>query len=124
MASNRPRIIEVPGVIRIVGSGPNPTAIEDAEIDALRQIVHSGSPSSPWKFLARGERMKIVRGPLRGLEGIFVENKSISVMVLNVVLLQRAVAVQVHRDDVLPCSNHCPRPDDFVLPDCRIIPAA
>jgi len=108
-ASNPQLIVTVPGVVRIVGVGRIPLQVDDREVEAVRRIASSGAPSMPWHFLRAGERVRLVEGPLRGLEGILVQNKGIYVVV-NVTLLQRAVAVTVAFDQVVPQHNFCSLP--------------
>lgn len=97
-------IVTTPGVFRIVGSGPKPTAIPEKEIDMIARIVSSTVPAEPWPYIACGDRVTISHGPLRGVEGIFVSVKNNFKIVVSITLLQRSMAVEVERDAVLPSS--------------------
>jgi transcription antitermination factor NusG len=66
-------------------------------------VVGSGLPFSPWPFIRVGERVRVRAGPLAGTEGILVREKSAYRVVINVDLLNRAVAVEVERDLIEPC---------------------
>jgi transcription antitermination factor NusG len=74
---NRLPILTTPGVVQVVGMGKTPVPIDDNEIAAIQTGVESGLPSQPWPFLHIGHRVKIVYGPLRGLEGILVDFKGV-----------------------------------------------
>jgi len=93
--NNRLPILTTPGVIQVVGFNRTPIPVEDAEIDAIQNLVASGFPSQPWPFLQAGDRVQINSGPLRGLEGLLVELKGSHRLVVSVTLLQRSVAVEI-----------------------------
>jgi transcription antitermination factor NusG len=99
---NRLPILSANGVIQVVGAGKNPTSIADEEIAALQQADTSGLPRQPWPYLGIGEKVKVVFGPLAGLEGILTDYKGFHRLILSVSLLQRSVAVTLDRTWVLP----------------------
>jgi transcriptional antiterminator NusG len=88
-------IVTTPNVVRIVGAGRTPIAIEDDEVSAIKAIVRSGCPREPWPRLETGQAVRIDRGPLTGLRGIVVAEKGRQRLVVSVNLLQRAVAVEI-----------------------------
>ena len=104
--ASRLPILTIPGVNHFVGFGKTPASIPDDEIEALRAIVHAGVPSHPWPFLKVGQRVHVIQGPLRNLEGILVQIKGIDRLVISVNLLQRSVAVQIDRNWVSPVSSN------------------
>lgn len=52
----------------------------------------------PWRPFAHGEQITLIDGPLKGLEGIFLEDKNKNLVVVSVPLLRRAMAVVVERE--------------------------
>ncbi len=92
------------GVVRILGEAwDRPARVPEAEIHALRQVVDSGLPTLPYPYLREGRRVRIVVGPLAGLEGILVKARPArGVLVLSVDLLQRSVGVEVDWTQVMP----------------------
>lgn len=92
---NRLPILTTPGVLTIVGIGRTPIPVENDEIDAVRMIVHSGLSSQPWPWLKVGQSVRIEQGPLSGIDGILLNLKGQSRVVVSVTLLQRSVAVEV-----------------------------
>jgi len=103
--SNPRRIVEIPGVLQIVGLGRVPVPVDEAEVAAIRRIVESGLPCKSWTLLRAGTRVRLVDGPLRGLEGILESTNSVNHVVVNVNLLKRAVAVRVHPSEVSVCTD-------------------
>jgi transcription antitermination factor NusG len=56
--------------------------------------------------LVAGRRVRVVRGPLAGLEGILLRRKDQFRLVLSIELIMRAVAVEVDSCDVQPLFSH------------------
>jgi transcription antitermination factor NusG len=99
---DRLRVLQVPGVVRLVGFGGLPSALPDDQIEILRSGLAHRLHAEPHPFLAVGRRVRIVRGPLAGLEGILRRKKNSLRFVLSVELIQRSVAVDVDAADVQP----------------------
>jgi len=94
----RMAVLTTPGVVSVVGFGKTPAAIDDAEIDSIRSIVKSGARTSPWPYLRAGQRVRIERGCLEGVAGTLVRENDSCRVVVNIEILQRAVAVEIDRD--------------------------
>jgi len=99
-------ILKTPGLISIVGTARVPTAVDETEILALRQLVSSEFPREPWPFLQIGQRVRIEQGPLCGLEGILTRHKGKDRLVLSVTLLQRSIAVELDGTWVTPIQTN------------------
>ncbi len=108
---NRLPILTTPGVIQVVGTARSPVPVEEAEIAALQAAVKSGLPAHPWPFLRVGQWVRLDYGSLSGLEGILVDFKGHSRLILSVTLLRRSVALEVDADWVTPLPDwQRPRP--------------
>lgn len=105
---DRMPILVIPGVVQLVGFGKQPAPIEDAEIAALQATVHSGLPREAWPFQKIGQKVRVACGPLRGVEGILLNIKGSSRLILSVTLLQRSVAVEVDEAWVTPVAGSPP----------------
>jgi len=92
---NRLPILTTPGVIQVVGVGKTPVPVDESEITAIQVLMGSGLPGRPWAFLQIGQRVRIERGPLAGVEGMLTGFRGRYRLVLSVTLLQRSVAVEV-----------------------------
>jgi transcription antitermination factor NusG len=100
--SKRLPIISAPGVVNIVGAGKCPIPVHEDEIAALQAISKAGCPVEPWPYLHCGQRVRIDRGALCGIEGMLVEMRKMHRIVVSVTLLQRSVSVEIDRDWVVP----------------------
>ncbi len=100
----RVSVLNTPGVARIVGFGGVPVPLEDQEVGNIRAALASNLSLGPWPYLRAGDKVRIERGPLRGIEGILLREKTGFRLVLGVEMLQRSVAVEVEPGMVTPCS--------------------
>lgn len=98
-------VITTPGVIRIVGNGRTPIAINDEEIQNLQALVESGLYAEPWPFLRAGTSVVLEAGPLCGLYGTVIKVKNSYRLILSVSLLQRSVAVELDSSWVRPLAD-------------------
>ncbi len=103
--ARRLRLLRTPGVRSIVSFNRRPAPVRDEEIESLQVMVGSKLPIEPWPFLREGQRVRIERGPLQGVEGILLRFKGAWRVVVGVEILQRAVAAEVDRETVRPCGD-------------------
>ncbi len=102
------RVLNTPGVRRIVGFGDAPAPVDDAEIACIQAIERSGAPVRPWPYLKPGDRVRVERGPLRGLTGTLIREKDIFRLVIGVDLLQRSIAAELDPSMIVPCGAGIP----------------
>jgi len=98
----RATVLDTPGVGRIVGFGGNHTPVAEQEIAAIQTIMASKVAAHPWPYLRAGDRVRVARGPLRGLEGTLAEENDGARLVVSVELLGRSIAVRMEPDLVAP----------------------
>jgi transcription antitermination factor NusG len=95
---NRLPVLTTTGVISIVGCGNEPASIDDQEIEAIEAILRSGLATEPCPFLREGQKVRVRRGSLAGVEGILTKKKSDFRLVISVTMLQRSIAVEIDRE--------------------------
>ena len=99
-------MLSVRGIVRVLEDGwMRLTPIPDSDIDAIQRIVESGVAVFPYPLLHHGDRVRVVEGPLSGVEGIFVKaSQQKGCLVVTVDLLGRSVAVEIGGEDVVRCN--------------------
>jgi transcription antitermination factor NusG len=99
-------MLKVRGIVRVLEDGwTRLTPIADSDIDAIRKVTEAEVMVLPHPYLRHGERVRVVDGPLSGVEGIFVQDRQQKGrLVLSVDLLGRSVAVEVDDIVVIPCA--------------------
>ncbi len=88
-------VLRARGVVRLLGQGPAPTAIDGAEIEAVRRLASSGLPLARRDALEAGQRVRVMAGPLAGLEGRYLRSRGQGLFLIAVTLLRRSVAAEV-----------------------------
>ena len=96
----RLRVLQVPGVARLVGFNGLPCALPDSDIEALKMGLASGIRAEPHPFLSVGRRVRVKAGPLEGLQGVVVRRKNRLRLVISLDLIHRAAAVEVEATDL------------------------
>jgi transcription antitermination factor NusG len=99
---DRVHVEDTPGVAQIVKFNGLTAAIDDREIEEIRAVVGSGARLSPWPYLRAGDRVRVERGPLRGLEGTLLRDGGEARLVVSVEMLQRSIAAEVDPEMVIP----------------------
>jgi transcription antitermination factor NusG len=97
---DRLRVLQVPGVVRLVGFNGQLSALPDAEIEGLKNGLAGGVRAEPHPFLTAGRRVRIKAGALEGREGILLRRKGSLRVVLSIELIQRSIVVDVEVADV------------------------
>jgi transcriptional antiterminator NusG len=105
------RVLKVPGVVKFIGNHAGPQAIPDAEIEGVQIVLSHRIPCTPCSIPRVGDRVRVFRGLLAGIEGTFVRSGSDTRLVISVEMIQQSISVQVDASDVE--SAFCPSPAVF-----------
>jgi transcription termination/antitermination protein NusG len=97
-------VLKTPGVVRILGQGIGIEPVPDSEIDALRLVLEARVPCGAHPLLKAGDSIRVVRGPLKGLNGTLERGKGRCRVVIGIPLLNQSVAAEVNASDVEPAS--------------------
>lgn len=69
------KILQLPGVVRLVSFNGKPAMLPDAEIEALQARLSNDIRVEPHPYLRTGRRVRVRSGAMQGLEGIVVRRK-------------------------------------------------
>ena len=92
-------VLQVAGVHSIVGYGRRPAVLPDALVIALRATLASRQVE-PHPYLVIGQRVRIRKGPLAGLQGILVRKKHNLRVILTLDQIMQSAAVEISGDEV------------------------
>ena len=98
---DRLKVVQVPGLARLVGFNGTPAALPKEEIAALQATVASGVRAEPHPFLVAGRQVQVKSGPMAGLQGVLLKRKGRFRVVISIALIQRAVALDADVADVV-----------------------
>ncbi|HSW00821.1 MAG TPA: transcription termination/antitermination NusG family protein [Sedimentisphaerales bacterium] len=72
------------------------------ELVGFERALRAGAPLIPHKYIAKGQWCRVIAGPLLGLEGIVVQTRSNTRLVLQIDLLGQSASVEIDMDMIEP----------------------
>jgi len=96
-------ILKTDSVVRILGNDGKPIPIPDEQISTIQVLIKNGVAVTPCPYLKEGMRVRVVNGPLIGVEGILLKTQPQKHrLVLSVDLIKESVSVEIDELDVAP----------------------
>jgi len=99
---DRLRVLQLAGVADIVGFADRPQPVHEEEILALRKLADGRLSCRPYPYLAEGMAVRVVRGPLAGVHGMFVREGTSHRLVISVRLIQKSASIELDACDIVP----------------------
>ncbi|OHB66939.1 MAG: hypothetical protein A2Y77_18355 [Planctomycetes bacterium RBG_13_62_9] len=72
------------------------------ELVRFEQALRAGAPLVPHKYIEAGQWCRVIAGPLLGLEGIVVQTKGDTRLVLQIDMLGQAASLEIDLDMIEP----------------------
>lgn len=94
------KVLQTPGVVRLVSFNGRPAALPETELLALRRGLATGVRAKPHPYLARGRRVRVSSGPLTGLMGTVVRIKQNWRIVISFDSIQRSILAEIDVEDL------------------------
>jgi transcription antitermination factor NusG len=98
----RLRVLEVPGVARLVGFGSEPARLPDEDIRSIQCCMAGEVSVEPFPYACIGRRVRVKNGPLCGLTGVVVRLKNRTRLVLSIDLIRSSATMEADQIDVEP----------------------
>lgn len=105
--NRRLQVVTTPGIHMILTHGDRVAIIPETEIQAIQKVVTGNFRVEPHPFLKCGERVRVTRGSLEGVEGVLTRKKNLYRLVLSVDMMAQSVAVEIDATDVEPITEKC-----------------
>jgi len=101
-SDNRYQVLNTTGIAGLVGNSTGPLPIPDRQIEEIRMVLANGLECSVLPLLEEGQRVRVLRGPLTGVEGCLLRSNSGTRILISIQMIHKTLAVSVSRDDVVP----------------------
>jgi transcription antitermination factor NusG len=89
-------------VYSLVGYGKTAVPLTEDEVGAIQALAQRSIDAEPWPSLCLGQPVRIVNGPLRGLNAILARIRDEKRVSVNISLLQRSVLLEIPFDHITP----------------------
>ena len=103
-STKRVRVLEIPSVLWIAGSSRGTTPVPDSCIESLKEAVQL-CKVEPHPYLVVGEKVRIKRGAMAGMEGILVRKKKDFRVVITLEMLFQSMSLEVDAENLEPIST-------------------
>jgi len=94
------QVLKTPGIVGFVGNNTGPLPIPDHQIENIRTVLDRQVECSVHPLLAEGQRVRVLRGALAGVQGKLVRNNCGSRLIISVEMINRSLVVSVSPWDV------------------------
>ena len=95
-------LLTIPGALNFVSFGKTPAPLDEAEIASVQAAVQSELATEPCSFVETGQRVRLCRGPLAGIEGLLIDVAAQHRVVVSLTILRRSIAVNIESQWVEP----------------------
>ncbi|MEW6525261.1 MAG: UpxY family transcription antiterminator [Spirochaetota bacterium] len=96
------QVLKIRGVVKILGDSSGYQPVADDQIISIYKMVNSKLTIDEHPYLKEGQKVKIISGPLSGVQGILVSRGTEHHVVVSVDILQKGVSVKVDIQSIEP----------------------
>jgi len=100
-STERTKVLQSPGVLKIVGDRRKGIPIPESEVEFLRSGI-CRRLIEPYREVVIGERVRIKSGVMHGLQGTLVRKKNGLRFVLTVGVINQHAAIEIDAEDLEP----------------------
>lgn len=93
-------IKRLPHVVTFVTCGGKPSTISESEIEGIRRMLGTGRAITVESKFSKGERVRIVSGPLKGFEGVLVKQYSKSRFGIQLRAINHTIFIDVAQSEL------------------------
>lgn len=97
---NRVKVLETSGIVRLLGGNNAPSPISDVEIEAVHRTLGSSLPCERCDALTPGTLVRVMRGPLAGIQGRLTRIKNNLRLIVTISVFSQAISAELNLSDV------------------------
>jgi transcriptional antiterminator NusG len=96
----RLQVLKTPGIAGFVGNQTGPLPVPDQQIEDIRIVLETRAECSVFPLLDEGDYVRVVRGPLTGIEGKLIRTNHSSRLSISIEMIHSSLLVSISRHDV------------------------
>ncbi|MFQ5628303.1 MAG: UpxY family transcription antiterminator [bacterium] len=97
--------LQTSGVVKLVSFNGIPAPIPGDQINVIKQILDNEHDVAIADYFTQGQKVKIVRGALKGIEGTFSNHSNKNEVIVAVDGIKQAISVKINRNYLEPVQN-------------------
>jgi transcription antitermination factor NusG len=102
----RVRVLQTAGVCWFVANAGVPASVAEADVEMLQCVAQTPLNVQPHVYLDRGDKVRVIHGPLAGLTGILTRVKNQCRVIISLELLRKSAAIEIDLCDLERISVH------------------
>ncbi len=95
-------VLRVDGVVHFLSKGDYAIPVPEKELDTVRYFLEKEIDVTPFPYLECGAPVRVVRGLLKGAEGILMQMVGHSRLVISLHDLRQSISVEIDASNVQP----------------------
>ncbi|MEE3196689.1 MAG: UpxY family transcription antiterminator [Candidatus Neomarinimicrobiota bacterium] len=88
-------VLQTIGVNKIVKFQEKISIIPDQVIDNIKNIIEGGYNVEQTDYFIRGDEVRVVSGPLKGLDGVVLDSRGTNKVIIKIEAIQQAFSVEI-----------------------------
>lgn len=88
-------VLQTEGAVNLVLHNGKPARIPEMQIQAIQRILQEQKTIEPADYFTPGQKVRVVRGPFEGIEGILESKRNNHRLVLAIEGIRQAVSVEI-----------------------------
>lgn len=96
----RLQVLKAPGIAGFVGNQAGPLPVPDQQIEDIRVVLEKRVECVALPLLDEGDFVRVVRGPLAGVEGRLIRRNSSTRLSISIEMIHKSLLVSVSRNEV------------------------
>lgn len=94
-------VLMAPGAVKYIYFEGKPAIVLDKQIEDLRKLIDHQIPlEQVTPIVKRGDRVRVLRGPMMGIEGVMHDTQGVKKIILQIEGLDQALAITMPLGDV------------------------
>ena len=98
---DRSKVLQINGVINFVSFNGIPATIPENQIATIKQILEVKQKVSQADYFTPGKTVRVIQGPLKGIEGTLVAKNKKTKLIIKVDSLKKAISVEIDYRDLM-----------------------
>ena len=89
-------VLKTPGIVRIIKFGGEIAIVNNSSISAIKLMLEGGYKPEPTDYFLKGDKVEVVNGPLKGIEGEIAKIHDNSRLIIRIDSIQHSLSIKIN----------------------------